>query len=431
MKKLTLISFVILFGTTSFAQFTVSGELRTRGEYRNGYKSIPTSSTEALTMVGQRTRLNVFYQKEKLTTYISLQDARIWGEDKWKADNNGIGLFEGWALYRFNKNLAIKVGRQPLIYDDERLFGSGDWLTFAEAHDVARMLLTSDDKTFHFHLGYAINNDGDIETDAFLSEYKLKSIQYKNKVYGHLQKSWQNGLSASIVAVRDGFQEELPGQNTPDPLKVNYRNTFGSYLEYSNSNLLFSGTYYLQRGTSQDKRDIKADFYSGRATYMFSPKNSLTLGYDHYSGTDYSSADALTETGTFSTLYGPGHKYLGYMDYFGIPENHGAGINDLLLTVNVGIGKKGSLEATIHQFNLPNATLKNGIKVDKNLGQELDLVYALKLDNVVAIKAGFSTFFYTQSMEQLKGLKPAQGNNAYFGWLMLVVKPTFFSTDKN
>ena len=153
------------------------------------------------------------------------------------------------------------------------------------------------------------------------------------------------------------------------------------------------------------------------------------LGYDHYSGTDFSSADALTESRTFSTLYGPGHKYLGYIDYFGVPENHGAGINDLLLTANLALGKKGGLEATIHQFNLPEAFLKNGTKVDENLGQELDLVYSRKLDNAVTIKAGFSTFFYTESMEQLKGLDPERGDNALFGWLMLAVKPTFFSTE--
>ncbi|MDD2549387.1 MAG: hypothetical protein PHD00_04730, partial [Bacteroidales bacterium] len=63
-----------------------------------------------------------------------------------------------------------------------------------------------------------------------------------------------------------------------------------------------------------------------------------------------------------------------------------------------------------------------------NLGQELDLVYSYKLDNVVAIKAGFSTFLYTESMEQLKGRAPGQGDSALFGWIMLVVKPTFFST---
>ncbi len=428
MKKSLLISFMMLLSAISFAQFTISGELRTRLEYRDGYKTIPISSTKALTIVGQRTRLNFFYQKDKLTTYISLQDARIWGEDKWKSDNNGLGLFEGWAEYRFNKNIALKIGRQPLIYDDQRLFCSGDWRTFAEAHDIARMLFYSDDKTLHFHIGYAINNNGDSETDAFLSEYNLKSIQYKNMMYGHLHKTWQNGVSASIIGVRDGFQEELIEQVTPDPLKVNYRTTFGPYLEYSNNKLLFSGAFYLQRGTSQDNRNIKANFYSGRATYKLSTKNSLTLGYDHYSGTDFSSTNTLTETRTFSTLYGPGHKYLGYMDYFGVPENHGSGINDLLLTVNLGLGKNGSLEATIHQFNLPEGYLKNGIKVDKNLGQELDIVYNQKLDNVISIKAGFSTFFYTQSMEQLKGRIPNQGDHALFGWLMLVVKPSFFST---
>ena len=150
MKRSFFISLMMLLLLTSasFAQFKVSGELRTRGEYREGYKTIPTSSTNALTMVGQRTRLNVFYQKDKLTTYISMQDARIWGEDKWRDDNNGVGLFEGWTEYRFNKNITLKAGRQPLIYDDQRLFCSGDWRTFAEAHDVARMLFYPVTKLF-------------------------------------------------------------------------------------------------------------------------------------------------------------------------------------------------------------------------------------------------------------------------------------------
>ncbi|MFA6863800.1 MAG: hypothetical protein WCS11_07940, partial [Dysgonamonadaceae bacterium] len=78
MKKSAFISLMLLLSSFTFAQFTVSGEFRTRGEYRDRYNTIPTSSTKPLTMVGQRTRLNVFYQKDKLTTYISLQDARIW-----------------------------------------------------------------------------------------------------------------------------------------------------------------------------------------------------------------------------------------------------------------------------------------------------------------------------------------------------------------
>lgn len=431
MKKSILISTIslMLLSAPSVAQFMVSGELRTRGEYRDGYKTIPTSSTNALVMVGQRTRLNVFYKKNKLTTKISLQDARIWGEDKWKSDNNGLGLFEGWAEYRFNKNIALKAGRQALIYDDQRLLCSGDWRTSGEAHDLVRILFSSDDKTLHFHVGYAINNSGDVETDPFLSEYDLKSIQYKNMMYGHFHKTWQNGLSTSIISVRDGFQKELTGQLTPDPLKVNYRTTFGSYLEYNSNKLFFSGASYFQRGTSQDNRNIKANFYSGRATYKLSSINSLTLGYDHYSGTDFSSTNTLAETKTFSTLYGPGHKYLGYMDYFGVPENHGSGISDLLLTVDLGLFKNGSLGVAIHQFNMDKEYLRSGVKVNRNLGQEVDVVYSQKLDDLVTIKAGFSTFLYTQSMEQLKGRSPGQGDPALFGWLMLVVKSSLFFTE--
>lgn len=427
MKKLIFISFMLFMSSSIFAQFTVSGEWRTRVEYRDGYKTIPTSTTNSLSMVGQRTRLNVSYQKDKLTTYVSLQDARIWGEDKWKSDNNGLGLFEGWVEYRFNNNVALKAGRQPLIYDDQRLFCSADWRTFAESHDIARLLFTSNDKTLNFHVGYAINNDGNIEGDPFLSEYSLKAIQYKNMAYGHLNKSWNNGLSVSLVGVRDGFQNDPNVTSHPDNLKVYYRNTFGSYLEYQIKPWVFSAAGYLQRGTALDNRKIDANFYSARATYMVTPKSSLMLGYDHYSGTDFSSDDALTETGTFSTLYGPGHKFLGYMDHFALPEKHGAGINDLLLRANIGIGKKGEVEATLHQFNLPQEYLSNGTKVDRNLGQEVDLTYTYKLDKDILLKAGFSTFFYTESMEQLKGIVPGGGNTALFGWLMLVVKPTLFS----
>lgn len=428
MKKLIFISLILLISSSSFAQFTVSGEWRTRGEYRDGYKTIPTSNTNSLFMVGQRTRLNLSYQKDKLTTYISLQDARIWGEDKWKSDNNGLGLFEGWVEFQFNNNVALKAGRQTLAYDDQRLFTTGDWRTFAEAHDLARLLFTSNDNTLHLHVGYAINNDGTIEGDSFLSEYTLKSVQYKNLFYGHLNKSWNNGLSVSLVGVRDGFQNDPDVSSQPDKLKINYRTTFGSYLEYQTDPWFFSASGYLQRGTALDSRDINASFYSARAKYSFSPKNSIMIGYDHYSGTDFSSADALTETGTFSTLYGPGHKFLGYMDQFALPEKHGAGINDLLLRTNIGIGKKGILEATLHQFNLPQSYLKDGTKVDKNLGQELDLTYSYKLDKDAALKAGFSTLFYTESMEQLKGITPGDGDTAMFGWVMLVIKPTLFST---
>ena len=429
MKKLLFISSFMLFISSSiFAQFIVSGEFRTRGEYRDGYKTIPTSSTKPLSMVGQRTRLNVFFQRDKITSYISLQDARIWGEDKWRADNNGLGLFEGWVEYQLNNNLALKVGRQPLIYDDQRLLCSGDWRTFAEAHDIAHLLFTSDDKRFHFHLGYAVNNDGNIEMEAFLSEYSLYSAQYKNMVYGHLNKRWTNGFSASLLGVRDGFQTDPNVTSESDRLKINYRTTFGSYLEYQNNSWFFSTAGYLQRGTAIDNRKINASFYSARTKYMFTPKNSLMLGYDHHSGTDFSTEDALTETRAFSNLYGPGHKFLGYMDYFGMPDKHGAGINDLLLRTNISIGKNGEFEATLHQFNLPKSYLSDGTHVDKNLGQELDFTYSYKLGIDASIKAGFSTFFYTESLEQLKGITQGDGKSAVFGWLMLVVKPTLFTS---
>ena len=79
------------------AQFTLSGQFRNRAEYRDGYKTLPTANSNDYWLVAQRTRLTFDYAAEKFIIKATVQDARIWGEDKWKADNMGIGLYEGYG----------------------------------------------------------------------------------------------------------------------------------------------------------------------------------------------------------------------------------------------------------------------------------------------------------------------------------------------
>ena len=71
---------------------------------------------------------------------LTLQDVRVWGQDvstinrTTTANNNGLMLHEAWAEILLtdttlkNKAFSLKIGRQELAYDDQRLLGNLDWL---------------------------------------------------------------------------------------------------------------------------------------------------------------------------------------------------------------------------------------------------------------------------------------------------------------
>src|SRR6516162_2521500 len=65
-------------------------DLRFRSELRHGYKSIPTADTTAAFQINQRTRFNVDYQSKNLNVFLSLQDARVWGQQDPREGQTGM-----------------------------------------------------------------------------------------------------------------------------------------------------------------------------------------------------------------------------------------------------------------------------------------------------------------------------------------------------
>ncbi len=179
-KKLKLLFAVIpaaLIAQKSQAQFTLTGQLRDRGEIREGVGNLVPSGSKAAGFISQRTRLNFGYKWDRLTFGVSVQDIRVWGQDASTISNIDVGnrlmMHEGWADillanrddasigFKLIDKLSLKVGRQELIYDDLRLFGNLDWLQQARSFDMA--LLKAEHKGFQVDVGYAFNQN----TDAF------------------------------------------------------------------------------------------------------------------------------------------------------------------------------------------------------------------------------------------------------------------------
>lgn len=156
------------------AQLSFAGQLRTRGEFRDGYGTLQTSGYKDAAFISQRTRLTLEYKSSKVLFHTSVQDVRLWGQDAstiTAADGNKLSLHEAWAeIILSNKKdtsfkispvdyFAIKAGRQELVYDDERLLGNLDWTQQGRRHDAIVLKLLQNG--WQLDLGAAFNQNSD------------------------------------------------------------------------------------------------------------------------------------------------------------------------------------------------------------------------------------------------------------------------------
>ena len=172
-SKILLFSLLaILFNNASFAQFTLTGQVRTRTEIRNGLGNLVPDGSKAAGFTSQRTRMVFGYKWDRVTFGASLQDVRVWGQDASSisnADGSRLMLHEGWAditlankadttiKFKWFDLMSLKIGRQELLYDDVRLIGNLDWLQQGRRFDMA--LLKTVHHGWQVDIGYAFNQN--------------------------------------------------------------------------------------------------------------------------------------------------------------------------------------------------------------------------------------------------------------------------------
>ena len=411
--KLTLI-ILGLISVQTFAQFTLSGEFRPRTEFRNGYKTLNPSDVDAALFTSQRLRLNTKYATEKYTFFASIQDVRVWGDVKQlnSADNNGLAVHEAWGLVNFD-GFSLKAGRQEIVYDDQRMFGSVGWAQQGRSHDA---LLLSFGKTFKLDLGLAFNQDG----EALSGNTYTVAGNYKAMQYAWFNKKW-DALSLSVLFLNNGLQyvDDVNAAND----EVRYSQTLGTHLKFKLAdNLNAAANAYFQGGNDVLDRDINAFLVGLDLGYKASDNWNFGLGFEMQSGNDYD-GDA-TENKAFTPFYGTNHKFNGFMDYFYVGNHmNSTGLVDVFAKVSTKLSEKSNLSLFVHNFTSYAEVAQD---VDKQLGTELDLVYSYKLAKDISLAAGYSQMFASDGMEYLKNNFDGNSNN--WAWLMLTIKPTFFKS---
>lgn len=416
--KLNTLIFFILLITTTNAQLKIDAEVRPRFEYRHGFKTLFPDDADPAAFVSQRTRLNAGYKTEKLNFYVSLQDVRVWGDVPQlnTADKNGFSVQQAWGEILFNPNISLKLGRQEISYDDQRIFGNVGWAQQARSHDAA--LIRYDKNSFKFDLGFAFNQGEESLTETTLTTPNT----YKSIQYAWLHKDWES-FSGSFLFLNNGLQ--YTDATNSENNETRYSQTVGTHLKYKTGKLGFTSNLYYQFGNDLADNGLSAYLLGLEADYKVSEQWKIVLGGELQSGND-NGAPANGDNEAFTPFYGTNHKFNGLMDYFYVGNHIGnVGLIDLYLKANAKITPKSTFNVAAHNF-MAAADLPGD--ESKQLGTEIDLVYSYNLQKNVNIKAGYSHLFASDGMEVLKN--NFDGNTNNWGWIMVTIKPTLFTTNK-
>jgi len=424
MKK-TATKILLIFGIFmflheySFSQFTLSGELRPRFEYRNGFKRLPDTLSEFAAFVSQRSRICFDYKTDKIKTKISFQDVGVWGSEKFKTDSATVGLYEAWAEIPLCDSLSLKVGKQEISYDNERLFGICNWNQLGNTHNAAML-------KYHKN-GLQIDFTGAFNQAAenlFGTGYPTYPGNYKTLNILWVSKQFTEQFKASLLGVADGYQR-VNSDNT-----LYMRGTYGGILNYIKEGKYSAAVRgFYQDGRLQTGKQVSAYYFSADLTCNLSSKFILWAGLQYSSGNDGTNLNN-TKSDAFNTLYGTQHKFGGNMEYFSSisTATKGAGLVDPYLNFIYNLNEKAYFRLDLHYLALQNNYVVNVTPIDKTLGGEADLSFNYNFTKEFSLMAGFSGNIGTKSMEVIVG-----GNSIYpggWGFVMLTFKPVFFKSEK-
>ena len=256
---LMLCSFITIDAS---AQFTLTGQLRTRTEIRNGLGNLVLKGSKAAAFTSQRTRLNFGYKWDRLTIGVAVQDVRVWGQDASSvsnADGNRLMLHEAWAdLVLANKAdttikfklfdlMSIKIGRQELSYDDVRLIGNLDWLQQGRRHDM--VLLKTVHKGWQVDIGYAFNQNSDAFGVTGTSYIPANVPAYVKNSLGNLVPTPGGILPLAMAgnAVNSSNKLGTPVWNNPPSTNggnQDYKSFTSVYISRKFGQTKFSGLFF-------------------------------------------------------------------------------------------------------------------------------------------------------------------------------------------
>ncbi len=398
-----------------YEEFRIGLEFRPRTEFRNGYRQLRNDTTSAAFFTDQRSRLNITYLRPGFMFHTSVQDVRIWGERDTRSTDGTLQIFEAYVETNLAKDVAVRIGRQKIMYDNQRLFAQNNWRQSGGAHDAVRFIYTK--KRLSTELLGAFNQN---QERFFGTTYNPDFKNYKILLTHFLVFQLSDHLSITTLSAMDGYQQ----LTAPSTSK---RFTSGGRITYTHSRVDLTIAAYYQYGKNPDNIKVRAYYLQPEIQYTASSPLLFRLGAEVFSG-DNGKKNTTGISHSFDALYGVNHRFLGSMDFFTrFPVDfNNAGIIAPYLFTFYDLTKKLTIRADEHLFFTQNNFVHNGQVISPYLGFENDILLIYTPVKATEIQLGFSYALVTRSMTYIKG----GGNPDLFNtwaFLMITFQPELFS----
>lgn len=408
-KALFSIAVVLITGVPMQAQFSLTGEIRPRSEYRHGFSSLIGPDEDAAFFISQRSRLNFGYEHTDVNVFISLQDVRVWGDvPQLNRSDFSSSIHEAWAEFPLNEQWAVKLGRQELIYDNTRIFGNVDWAQQGRSHDLA-LVKYEMPSGMRIHGGLAFNQEGERRIGTLYQPGNYKTMQFAWFNY----KPANTGIS--LLAMNLGFQNNVD--------KTVFNQTWGAYVTHDMNQTRLEGAAYLQTGKDPFDRDLGAWYLAAEVITPISDEWNFRGGFEWLSGTD---SDEGAENHSFTPWFGTNHRFNGHMDYFFVGNHmNTVGLRDVYVAFNFS-RERWMAMAALHNFWADGKVTTAGNPneyMNAFLGSEIDLMLGYAINPAVSFRLGYSHMLATETMERIKGGSKDELQN--WAWAMIVIKPKF------
>jgi hypothetical protein len=392
----------------------IDAEFRPRTEFRNGYQQLRNDTSTGAFFTNQRLRISANYAFDnRFVLQVSVQDLRVWGQQDPRSTSATLQLFEGWAEAYITNKFSIRVGRQRLIYDNQRLFAENDWRLSAAVHDAVNFRYNTPKLSSELALAFNQYSERYFGTDyapSGFSNYKFLAVNY-------LRYKINSRFTLTGINSTDGYQDKT------NPEKINFRYTLGGRLEWELNGLYSTFSAYYQGGKNNSGKDLSAWYVQPEVRYTSSKNFVARIGAEIFSGNNNGTTNITDHS--FVPLYGVAHRFNGSMDLITkFPADvAGAGLLNPYLFLIKPLSSKIDFRADFHTFHLQQDYFTiNDVKIDRYLGFENDFLITYKPNAVTKVDLGVSYMLPTESFEIVKNNGSGKYNLTWV-YLSLTFRP--------
>ncbi|HEX7941338.1 MAG TPA: alginate export family protein, partial [Gemmatimonadaceae bacterium] len=368
---------------------TFIGEVRSRSEW-----DAPGGPAAADLFSILRTRFGARVEPTAgVSVVLQLQDSRVLGTetnsrvastvDQFDLHQGYLQLAGAWRA----SDLALRAGRQEIIFGNERLVGAANWTNSGRTFDGVRALASA-------------KGPGGADrwsATAFAAIMEENGRRFGGVTAGsptlpdhfvagaYLTRGAPQKTGADVTLLYDGGAQYRSFANADRAtLDARLRAAIPAGLRLELEGAAQSGTQsVVAAGGVQSGQRVRAWLLGARLARSVR-RAVLTVGLDALSG------DATPNDGeytAFSTMFATNHPYYGLMDVIGDPAatTKERGLRDAFGAVALNVTPAFVPRLELHRFTLATGN-------DRALGLESDLVAPIKLPANTSLELGLSFF---------------------------------------